>query len=138
VESPDVRQFFRVTAGGRTLYDALSATGRVATQGIYFNTGSDRIRPDSTPTLKEIGTMLAQHAEMKLTIEGPTDSTGTASMNQRLSEMRATAVRTALIELYRIESGRLTAVGRGATQPAASNQTPEGRQTNRRGELVRQ
>ena len=42
--------------------------------------------------------MLAQHAEMKLTIEGHSDSTGTASMNERLSEMRATAVRRALIE----------------------------------------
>ena len=129
---------FRVAGGGRNLYDALSANGRVATQGIYFDTGSDRIRPESTPTLKEIGTMLAQHAEMKMTIEGHTDSTGTASMNQRLSEMRATAVRRALIELYRIESGRLTAVGRGASQPAASNLAPEGRETNRRVELVKE
>lgn len=78
--------------------------------------------------------MLAQHPQWNLTIEGHTDSTGTASMNQRLSEMRASAVRRALIELYRIESGRLSAVGK----PAASNQTPEGRQTNRRVELVRQ
>ena len=82
--------------------------------------------------------MLAQHAEMKLTIEGHTDSTGTASMNHRLAEMRATAVRAALIEWYRVESGRLIAVGRGGTQPVGSNQTPEGRQTNRRVEPVRQ
>ena len=81
--------------------------------------------------------MLARHAKMNLTLEGPDDCTGTASMTQRLSEMRATAVRAALIEWYRIESGRLTAVGRGASQPAASNQTSEGRQTNRRVELVR-
>ncbi|HKU62629.1 MAG TPA: hypothetical protein VJQ44_15515, partial [Gemmatimonadales bacterium] len=46
---------FRVAAGGRKLYDALAEKGRVATQGIYFDTGSDRIRPESTPTLKEIG-----------------------------------------------------------------------------------
>lgn len=81
--------------------------------------------------------MLARHAKVNLTLEGSIDCTGTASMTQRLEEMRATAVRAALIELYRIESGRLSAVGYGASQPAGSNQTPEGRQTNRRVELVR-
>jgi OmpA-OmpF porin, OOP family len=60
-----------VSAGGSSLYDALVAEGRVATQGILFATGSDRIRPESTPTLKQIGEMLKQHPELRLLMRGP-------------------------------------------------------------------
>jgi OOP family OmpA-OmpF porin len=127
----------RIAAGGKKLYDALAASGRVATQGIFFDVNSDRIRGESTPTLKEIGDMLAQHADLKLTIEGHTDNTGTAAGNQSLSERRAAAVRQYLIDSFRIDGGRLTSAGFGATKPVASNDTPEGRQNNRRVELVK-
>jgi outer membrane protein OmpA-like peptidoglycan-associated protein len=128
---------FRIAAGGKKLYDALSTTGRVATQGIYFDTGSDRVRPESSPTLKEIGTMLKDHPELKLTIEGHTDNVGSAASNQALSEKRAAAVRQALIDTYQVDGGRLEAKGLGQTKPAAPNDTPEGRQSNRRVELVK-
>ena len=128
---------FRVAAGGKKLYDALAAKGRVATQGIYFDTGSDRIRPESTPTLKEIGAMLKDHPDLKLTIEGHTDNVGAAAANQALSEKRAAAVRQFLIDSYQVDGGRLAAKGLGATKPAAGNDTPEGRQQNRRVELVK-
>src|SRR5712691_6513814 len=49
-----------INAGGRDMYDALVADGRVVTRGIFFDTGSDRIRPESTPTLKMIGDMLKE------------------------------------------------------------------------------
>jgi outer membrane protein OmpA-like peptidoglycan-associated protein len=129
---------FRIAAGGKKLYDALASAGRVATQGIYFDTGSDRIRPESSPTLKEIGAMLQEHADLKLAIEGHTDNVGAAASNQALSEKRAAAVRQALIDTYHVDGARLTAKGLGQTKPAASNDTPEGRQSNRRVELVRQ
>ncbi|HKT59494.1 MAG TPA: OmpA family protein [Gemmatimonadales bacterium] len=128
---------FRIAAGGRKLYDAIAQQGRVATQGIYFDTGSDRIRPESTPTLKEIGAMLTEHAELKLTIEGHTDDVGQASANQALSEKRAAAVREYLIATYQVDGSRLSAKGLGQSKPAASNATPEGRQQNRRVELVK-
>jgi outer membrane protein OmpA-like peptidoglycan-associated protein len=83
----------RVAAGCKKLYDALAEKGRVATQGIYFHTGSDAIRQESVPTLKEIGTMLKDHPEFKLTIEGHTDNVGKPESNQALSERRAAAVR---------------------------------------------
>ena len=69
---------FRIAAGGKKLYDAIAAPGRVATQGIYFDTGSDRIRPESSRTLKEIGAMLKEHPDLKLAIEGHTDNVGFA------------------------------------------------------------
>ncbi len=128
---------FRVAAGGKKLYDALSEKGRVTTQGIFFDTGSDRIRPESTPTLKEIGTMLKDHPELKLVIEGHTDNVGKPDANQALSEKRANAVRQYLVDTYQIEGARLQAKGLGQTKPVGSNETPEGRQNNRRVELVK-
>jgi outer membrane protein OmpA-like peptidoglycan-associated protein len=136
-EKPTLFGNFRVAAGGKKLYDALTEKGRVATQGIYFDTGSDRIRPESTPTLKEIGAMLKDHPELKLTIEGHTDNIGSAESNQTLSEKRAAAVRQVLVDSYQVDGGRLQAKGFGATKPAAKNETPEGRQQNRRVELVK-
>ena len=136
-KTPTLFGNFRIAAGGKKLYDALSTAGRVATQGIYFDTGSDRVRPESTPTLKEIGTMLKDHPDLKLTIEGHTDNVGAAASNQALSEKRAAAVRQALIDTYQVDGARLQAKGLGQTKPAASNDTPEGRQSNRRVELVK-
>jgi OOP family OmpA-OmpF porin len=126
-----------IMAGGKKLYDELSANGRVATQGIYFDTGSDQIRPESSPTLKEIAQMLTEHPDLKLTIEGHTDNVGAAAANQSLSEKRATAVRESLITVYKVDGARLTAVGFGSSKPANPNDTPEGRQANRRVELVK-
>ena len=136
-ELPRMIANIRVAAGGKELYDALSANGRVATQGIYFDTGSDRIRGESTPTLKEIGTMLQEHPELKLTIEGHTDNVGGAAANKSLSEKRAAAVRAFLVSAYGIEESRLSSKGMGDTKPAAPNTTPAGRQQNRRVELVK-
>jgi len=126
-----------VLAGGRELYDALEKDGRVATQGIYFASGSDQIRPESTPTLVEIAAMLKDHPDLDLLIEGHTDNVGNAASNLALSDRRAAAVRTVLIDTYKIDGNRLTTKGFGDTVPAAPNTTPEGRQQNRRVELVK-
>jgi outer membrane protein OmpA-like peptidoglycan-associated protein len=126
----------RLAAGGRDLYDDLIASGRVATQGILFDVDSDRIRPESTPTLEEIGEMLEEHADLRIAIEGHTDSDGDDAHNRELSEKRAAAVRDYLIASYGIDGSRLESAGFGETNPAASNDTPEGKQQNRRVELV--
>jgi outer membrane protein OmpA-like peptidoglycan-associated protein len=127
----------RVAGGGRDLYDRLERDGRVATQGILFATNSDRIRPESTPTLKEIGAMLQQHRDLRLGIEGHTDTDGDDAYNQELSERRAAAVRRHLIDRYGVDQGRLEEAGFGESRPAAGNDTPEGKQQNRRVELVK-
>ncbi len=136
-EAPRMIANVRIAAGGKKLYDALAQQGRVATQGVLFDTGSDRIRPESTPTLKEIGTMLKEHPDLKLVIEGHTDNVGAAATNQSLSEKRAAAVRQYLISTYGVDESRLQAKGLGPSKPSASNDTPEGRQQNRRVELVK-
>ncbi|HTU64964.1 MAG TPA: OmpA family protein [Steroidobacteraceae bacterium] len=136
-ELPRMIANVRIAAGGKKLYDALAEKGRVATQGVLFDTGSDRIRPESTPTLKEMGAMLKEHPDLKLVIEGHTDDVGAAANNQSLSEKRAAAVREYLVATYGVEKDRLQAKGFGASKPSAGNDTPEGRQQNRRVELVR-
>jgi outer membrane protein OmpA-like peptidoglycan-associated protein len=136
-DNPRMIANVRIAAGGKKLYDALSEKGRVATQGVLFDTGSDRIRPESTPTLREIGAMLKDHPDLKLVIEGHTDDVGAAASNQSLSEKRAEAVRRYLVETYGVDKDRLQAKGFGASKPSAGNDTPEGRQQNRRVELVK-
>lgn len=126
----------RLAAGGRDLYDDLIESGRAATHGILFDVNSDRIRPESTPTLEEIGEMLADHEDLRISIEGHTDSDGDDASNQALSEKRAAAVRSFLMAAYSIDAGRLESAGVGESQPVAPNDTPEGKQQNRRVELV--
>lgn len=136
-EQPAFVGNFSVLAGGRELYDALEENGRVATQGIYFASGSDKVQPESTPTLVEIAEMLKAHPDLDLLIEGHTDNVGGAAANLSLSDRRAAAVRQILISTYKIDGNRLTTMGFGDTVPVAPNTTPEGRQQNRRVELVK-
>ena len=136
-ENPLYISRIRVAESGKSIYDALAATGRVATQGILFDTGSDHIKPESAPTLKEIGAMLQAHAELKLSVEGHTDNVGNPAANLKLSEARAAAVTAALAKDYGIDAARLQSKGLGSTKPLGLNTTAEGRQTNRRVELVK-
>lgn len=127
----------RIAAGGRDLYDVLAAEGRFTARGIQFEVSSASIRSESAAILAEIGTMLREHPELRLSIEGHTDSEGDDQYNLMLSRQRATAVVDYLVGNFGIEASRLEAIGFGETAPVASNDTPDGRAQNRRVELVR-
>jgi len=126
----------RIAAGGMELYDRLARDGRVATRGILFATGSDRLRPESTPVLQEIVAMLGAHPGLRIGIEGHTDDVGDETMNQDLSERRAAAVKAWLVESGRVSPDRLETVGYGESRPAIEGTSPEAREQNRRVELV--
>lgn len=128
----------RVAESQKTIYDALSANGRWATQGILFDTGKSEVKPESTPTLKQITATLKEHPELKVEIQGHTDNVGKADANLKLSQARAEAVTTALTSEYGANGDQLTAKGYGDTKPSADNKSPEGRANNRRVELVKQ
>ncbi len=127
----------RIAAGGLDLYDVLSTEGRVATRGITFAVNSDRIRPESTGTLREMGLMLEEHPDLRLSIEGHTDSDGDDALNLELSERRAASVKQHLVDTFGIDASRLETAGFGETVPMAENDTSEGKAENRRVELVR-
>jgi flagellar motor protein MotB len=105
--------------------------------GIYFDFSSDSLRPESEPVLREIADALKAHPDWTLIINGHTDNVGGDALNLDLSRRRATAVRKALVDRYKIEDSRLTTNGFGASQPKESNDSDRGRALNRRVELVR-
>jgi outer membrane protein OmpA-like peptidoglycan-associated protein len=102
---------------------------------ILFDFNSDEIRADAGGTLSELVGVLAAYADRPVRIEGHTDSIASEEYNQRLSEKRAAAVR-GWLEANGIAQGRLTTVGHGESRPVAANDTADGRQRNRRVEVV--
>jgi len=117
---------------------SLKQKGTAEVHGIYFDFGSDQIRSESGPVLKEIAEAMAANPAWNLKIEGHTDNIGGEQYNQALSERRAAAVKAALVEHYQINASRLATAGFGASRPKESNDTLEGRARNRRVELIRQ
>lgn len=115
----------------------LEEMGRARIYGINFDPDSDRLKDDSKPTLSRIVNILKKRTALRLTIEGHTDSTSTPEHNKDLSERRAQAVK-AFLQSNGIDGARLTTVGYGASKPVADNDTPAGRATNRRVELMKQ
>ncbi len=101
---------------------------------ILFDTGKATIKPESVSTMVDIIQILNEYPYAKFAVEGHTDSVGSASSNQRLSEARANAIRDFLIN-EGILSSRLTAVGFGEDKPIASNTNRIGRKQNRRVEI---
>jgi OmpA-OmpF porin, OOP family len=136
-ENPIYVGRIRVAESRTSIYDDLAAKGHVSTQGIFFDTGNDQLRPESGPTLKEIASMLQQHSELRLRIEGHTDNVGDKAANLALSDRRAASVKSVLVRDYQVDAARLESKGLGDTKPVAKNTTPEGRQNNRRVELVK-
>jgi outer membrane protein OmpA-like peptidoglycan-associated protein len=102
---------------------------------VLFELGKSTIRPESGTLLDEIANVLKEHPEIKrVVVEGHTDSTGSMATNNRISAARAAAVVNALVERG-VEKARMSAKGFGPSRPIASNDTPEGRDANRRVEI---
>ncbi len=102
---------------------------------IFFETAKAELRPESAPELDRLVQLLKDHPTMEIVIAGHTDSIGTPAGNKQLSESRADAVQTYLINKG-ISAKRLKAKGYGETKPISSNTTEEGRQQNRRVEFT--
>jgi outer membrane protein OmpA-like peptidoglycan-associated protein len=110
--------------------------GRIITNGIRFDVNKATIRPESMGVINSIYGLLKDHPEIKLGIEGHTDSDGDDAFNQKLSEQRAETVLNTLKNLG-IDSNRMTSKGWGESKPLDSNATPEGKANNRRVEFVK-
>jgi len=101
---------------------------------ILFDTGKSTIKERSAEVLQNIVAILEEYSFARFSIDGHTDSVGSASLNQKLSEERAYSVMNYLIE-NGIASNRLEAAGYGEDRPLADNGTTSGRKTNRRVEI---
>ena len=127
-----------VVADASSMASSIKETGKVAVYGIYFDTGLAILKPESKPSLEEIGKLLKADPALKLYVVGHTDNTGTLDSNMKLSMSRAVAVVNELVSKYSVTASRLTACGDGPTAPVATNDTEEGKALNRRVELVKQ
>ena len=127
-----------VTVKAAAMAKGIDATGHIAIYGVYFDTDSADIKPESSATLEEMSKLLQSRPSLKLQVVGHTDSQGDYEHNMDLARRRAAAVATSLASRYGIDSSRLRAAGVGPLSPVASNDTPEGRTKNRRVELVKQ
>lgn len=127
----------RLAEGAPDTRSKLLTEGRFVTTGIGFDTNSDRIKPESFGSLKQIAEVLGENPAVRVRIIGHTDSDGDAPANLELSKRRAVAVRAALTSQFGVNASRLDTDGRGETQPASPNTTAEGKANNRRVEFVK-
>ena len=126
----------RIAKGAVPLYDRVATDGKIITYGITFDVGKSSIKPESMTEIMRIVMLMQENSNLKFSVEGHTDNTGSAATNQTLSEARSQAVVDKLIESG-IARDRLTAAGKGQNSPLADNSTDEGRAKNRRVELVK-
>lgn len=110
-------------------------------ENILFDFDKAEIKNEAEPTLKKISELLAYYKDSPMQINGHTDSKGSDSYNQQLSEKRANAVKEYLAKKFEADANRLKTKGFGETKPIAENETngtdnPEGREKNRRVEVI--
>jgi outer membrane protein OmpA-like peptidoglycan-associated protein len=104
-------------------------------QTVHFATAKSIIMPDSFAMLNEVAEVLKKRAEIRVRIEGHTDSRGGMKYNMKLSQSRADSVRTYLIK-EGVDPSHMESRGFGPTQPLADNRTEKGREQNRRVEFI--
>ncbi len=110
--------------------------GVVVTLGdVLFETGQTDLAPAARGNLEDVVELLQTEPDKRIRIEGHTDSTGPASVNQRISQQRAEAVRNDLVAMG-IDADRIQTVGMGEDFPIATNETSEGRSRNRRVDVI--
>ena len=127
-----------VAASAESLAGSIKESGKAAVYGIYFDTGKAEIKPESGPAIAEIAKLLKADPKLKLYVVGHTDNVGAFDYNIKLSQARAAAVVSVLVNKNGISGSRLTPFGAGPTSPVASDKTDDGRAKNRRVELVAQ
>jgi outer membrane protein OmpA-like peptidoglycan-associated protein len=107
----------------------------VSLSDVLFDTGKSSLRSAAREKLAKLSGIILAYPDLRLSIEGNTDSVGSVAMNQTLSEQRAASVMDYLVK-EKIPVASMTSQGFGETQPVASNDTADGRQRNRRVEMV--
>ncbi len=126
----------RIAKGGVKYYDRVLSDGKIIVNGIRFDVNKATIKPESNGAINKIYQLMQKQPDLKLSVEGHTDSDGDEATNQTLSEARAKAVMDRLVSMG-ISSNRLKSTGWGESKPLGENITPEGKANNRRVEFVK-
>jgi len=121
--------------GVADLERAVGQSGSAAIYGVRFDTNSATLRPESTSALENVLALINNRANSHWVISGHTDNQGSAELNQKLSQSRATSVIAWLVS-HGVAASRLTPQGFGASHPVADNSTEAGRAMNRRVEML--
>jgi OOP family OmpA-OmpF porin len=123
-------------ASEMALGEKLAAVGATILDDLEFATGADTLTDGSFASLEQLAAFLTAQPEARVVLVGHTDATGSLERNIALSKRRAEAVQSRLIERYRVQAAQVTAEGVGFLSPRATNITEDGRNTNRRVEVV--
>ena len=125
----------RLAEAGADTRHQLIATGTFSTSEILFDVNKATIKSSSSAVLADIGKVLKENPDVKISITGHTDNDGSESANQLLSEQRAESVKNYLSANFGIENGRMITMGRGESEPASENTSEDGKIKNRRVEF---
>jgi OmpA-OmpF porin, OOP family len=128
----------RMAVGTPDTRSKLITEGKFVTHGILFDSGSDKIKPESFGVLKEIAAILNEDASLKIKIIGHTDSDGDDQSNLSLSQRRAASVKSVLSGHFGVKAENIQTEGKGESEPAEKGNTPEAKAANRRVVFIRQ
>ena len=127
----------RIATGLPDMRNKLLTEGKLITYGIQFDVNSDKVKPESYGTIKEIAQVLKDNPTVKIKIVGHTDSDGDDKSNLDLSKRRSISVKKELEEKFAIESGRIETDGKGESAPLAKNDSAVNKAKNRRVEFIK-
>ncbi|MCH7409790.1 OmpA family protein [Belliella sp. DSM 111904] len=126
---------FRMANEPPLIKSQLEEEGVFEATGIYFESGSAEIKPESYPSLHQIAEYMKAHGG-SFSIAGHTDNIGNRESNRLLSEQRASAVRNTLIKSFGVHTNQLASIGFGMNYPLYDNNSPAGRSQNRRVDII--
>ncbi|MBL7744401.1 MAG: OmpA family protein [Chitinophagaceae bacterium] len=127
----------RLAVGNPDTRKKILEQNKWVTHGILFDVNSDKIKPESYGTLKEMANVLKEFPDLKVKIVGHTDADGSDAANLDLSKRRAAAVKESLAKEFGIDESRMETDGKGESEPIDKNDTPAGKANNRRVEFIK-
>jgi outer membrane protein OmpA-like peptidoglycan-associated protein len=130
-----IEEVFYMDGDKKATHIAEPIESKIAFISLEFENGKSDILPSMHNDLAKVGNFLLDHPDEKLKIAGHTDSDGHEELNRKLSQDRADAIRTYLIEQFKIDASRITAIGYGSSKPIVEENSEESKKTNRRVEF---
>lgn len=127
----------RLAVGAPDTRKKILEQNKWVTHGILFDVNSDKIKPESYGTLKEMANVLKEFPDLKVKIVGHTDADGNDASNLDLSKRRAASVKASLAKEFGIDESRMETDGKGESEPIDKNDTPAGKANNRRVEFIK-